>query len=383
MRTTSSTRFLLCISLASVWFGTHVGGGFAMGQNTLQFFTRFGWTALIFPLLAMTIDGVSFYYAWNFARLTKTYDYKGYLNKFYHPYEKSIGSILDISFLIILCLPVGASIAGGGALLNSVFGLPVILGNIFTATIFLIMACFGVGFINKMSFGLTILIVISLGTIAIIGISQRYDAIVTIVTSRELAPGSSYLGALWAAILYASFQSTNAPMIAASEGIKTKKEVLWTTIIGIIINGTVLTLISVVALGWFPEIINEKLPNVRIAQDLGYPWLYAFYCIALYAAYITTAVTFLFAVGKRFSNSSLFKNVKPDSIFAKKPQMKANIVIFFAIIYSLLASAIGVVALVKYGFKYVGYLYIPLVLLPQLIVGPIKCRKLEKEAGER
>ena len=40
-------------TVASVWFGTHVGGGFASGNQVIQYFAQYGWTAAIFPLLAM------------------------------------------------------------------------------------------------------------------------------------------------------------------------------------------------------------------------------------------------------------------------------------------------------------------------------------------
>lgn len=42
-------------SVASVWFGTHVGAGFATGNQVLSYFVNYGWTAVIFPLISMGI----------------------------------------------------------------------------------------------------------------------------------------------------------------------------------------------------------------------------------------------------------------------------------------------------------------------------------------
>ena len=42
-------------TVASVWFGTHVGAGFATGNQVVNYFVQYGWTAAIFPLLAMGI----------------------------------------------------------------------------------------------------------------------------------------------------------------------------------------------------------------------------------------------------------------------------------------------------------------------------------------
>lgn len=35
-------------TVASVWFGTHVGAGFATGNQVVNYFVQYGWTAAIF-----------------------------------------------------------------------------------------------------------------------------------------------------------------------------------------------------------------------------------------------------------------------------------------------------------------------------------------------
>ena len=35
-------------SVASVWFGTHVGAGFATGNQILNYYVQYGWTAVLF-----------------------------------------------------------------------------------------------------------------------------------------------------------------------------------------------------------------------------------------------------------------------------------------------------------------------------------------------
>ncbi len=43
-------------TVASVWFGTHVGGGFASGNQVIGYFAKFGgWPALVYPILSMGI----------------------------------------------------------------------------------------------------------------------------------------------------------------------------------------------------------------------------------------------------------------------------------------------------------------------------------------
>ena len=48
-------------TVASVWFGTHVGAGFATGNQVVNYFVQYGWTAAIFPLQAEGILAVVMY----------------------------------------------------------------------------------------------------------------------------------------------------------------------------------------------------------------------------------------------------------------------------------------------------------------------------------
>ena len=35
-------------TVGSVWFGTHVGGGFASGNQVVNYFSQYGWMAVAF-----------------------------------------------------------------------------------------------------------------------------------------------------------------------------------------------------------------------------------------------------------------------------------------------------------------------------------------------
>ena len=63
-------------TVASVWFGTHVGAGFATGNQVVNYFVQYGWTAAIFPLLAMGILAVVMYIMMKFAKLNGFDNYK-------------------------------------------------------------------------------------------------------------------------------------------------------------------------------------------------------------------------------------------------------------------------------------------------------------------
>ena len=48
--TASKAGWGTAFSVASVWFGTHVGGGFATGNQAIQYYVQYGWLASFLPI---------------------------------------------------------------------------------------------------------------------------------------------------------------------------------------------------------------------------------------------------------------------------------------------------------------------------------------------
>lgn len=45
----------ICFSVASAWFGTHCGSGFATGAQGVSFWTSYGAYALFLPVISVVI----------------------------------------------------------------------------------------------------------------------------------------------------------------------------------------------------------------------------------------------------------------------------------------------------------------------------------------
>ena len=67
----------IAFTVASVWFGTHVGGGFASGNQIIGYFAQFGsFGSLIFPLISMGLLAFVMSIMLKFARLNGFDNYK-------------------------------------------------------------------------------------------------------------------------------------------------------------------------------------------------------------------------------------------------------------------------------------------------------------------
>ena len=112
-------------TVASVWFGTHVGAGFATGNQVVNYFVQYGWTAAIFPLLAMGILAVVMYIMMKFAKLSGFDNYKDTYRALYPKPWMEV--FFEIFYIIIILAAVASCVDGAGGIVKSLVDLPDII----------------------------------------------------------------------------------------------------------------------------------------------------------------------------------------------------------------------------------------------------------------
>lgn len=368
MSTQKNNSLLVSFSVASVWFGAHVGGGFATGSQEVNFFVKFGWMSLFLPIISVIFLGLSYRESLILARNHGTYNYRSWAIKMYEPYDRIFASLFELCYLIIVLLGTGGTIAGSASLMQE-WGLPYIAGVIITGAVFYILTIFGAGLIRKISSVLTIVIFVILTTLCITGIIANIDNLKSVVSSHY-QPVSIWKS-LYMALRYAGFQSVViAIILSASDSLKTDRDVNWTVIFGVLMNGIMLTLACVMLLSWMPAVENETLPVLYVCKQLNIPWLYNAYSIVLFAAFVTTGISCIFGAVARFEN--VFS--KPSNI-----KIRRGIISLIAMIVSMGVSLFGLTKIVQVGYGYLGIVGIFAVILPCIIVGRIKNKRFEEE----
>ena len=364
-------------AIASVWFGMHAGGGYASGQQEVRYFLVFGWTAILMPFIAEGIQGIVNFYAWDYSRVTKSYDYRTWVTRFYHPFDKIFANIMDAVFIIFLCLPTGAAIAGAASLMVAEFGLNYMLSTFLACGVLFFCTIFGSELVRRASAGMTFVLLVTLFIIVAYGISATSDHSSRIIAERVTAPEFSWLGALKLALLYASFQACVGPLISVAEPLKTRADVLKTTLTGVLLNGGSLALICWMLLGAYPEVLSDEipLPVLHIINKLDLPVMKACYSVVLFFAFISTGVAFVFASVRRFEKCTLWKVCRSDGLFGRSLQARAILISILTMLYALAVSQFGLVAIVSKGYSYMGWAQLLFVVIPVIVFGAWKCRR--------
>lgn len=372
--------FLAMFSVAAVWFGTHVGGGFATGNQTVQYFVNYGFTTLFMPALIIILLGWCYYNGAVMAKNHKAFRYDELAKHLYAPFSLAGKIFFDVAFFILVVVGAGIAIAGGGKLFNSLWGMNFYLGCIITGAIFFILTIFGAALVRSASTVITLMILVCLIALLIPGLSMGSAGISSAIQNKTIyKEGGTMLEAIWRGLLYAGFQSLVVASIAStSQPLDDNKKCAGFAIIGTIINGVMTVLCALMILGNFPalqELGTEgmALPIFNIAKFIGNPILLYSYSLILFCAFVSTGVGVVFGLVARF------ENVAFKSLDISKRRVIISLV---SIVVATVLSFAGLTKLIAIGYGWLGRICIFLLVIPLAVVAPIKNAKFKKEHPE-
>jgi uncharacterized membrane protein YkvI len=342
-------------SVAFVWFTTHFGGGFASGRQAAQFFVRHGWYSVFTPLIAMGIDAVIFYYAWDFSVINNTYDYRSWTDEFYHPYEKIFSNLYEIIFVLTMGVATAVAFATGGSTIKSAVGTEYLPNTIAIAVIIFLLTIFGAKIVRKAATYIGIAIIV--GVIIVYGANAvvSFPQIIEVISDQTAK--TNIWSALWSMLLYASFQAIAVgAYVAVADVLKTREDALKAAWAGFIINGVLLTLASLTVLAYYPDILDIPVPTIYVVNNgVGGALAENIISILIVLGVISTGVNFVFGGVRRIISWWPNDNTgRSHSIIAS--------LIFVIATWSI--ARFGLIPLVAKGYGFLGYLGIPILIIP-------------------
>jgi uncharacterized membrane protein YkvI len=375
----SGVEFLfISFSIAAVWFSTHCGGGFATGNQEVNFYVKYGWLSAVLPFIAM------FFVAWTYrnalvlAKDHNVHDYKSFANVLYHPYEKVFSVIFELCFMANILIAVSTSIAGAGSLLQNAIGVPYFLGISGIGIILLLLTIFGAELIIRVLRYKAYFLIVTLVLLAYLGLQHGADKWQSFIATKETF-GNDQWEAVLKAALYVGFQSFGlVPAVSVSHKITTTKECNMFGVFGVLLNGTFLAVMCIMLLGFAPGVLKETLPVYYATNQLGIPWLKVVYSVILFVALIGTAISFVYTSVARFE-----KAWKGSGVF-ESLRLRRIVISVTTMTLCTGASVFGLTALVVKGYGSMGYVGLAFVVLPLLTVGTVKIAKnaaLRKQQG--
>ena len=367
---TVKTRYLAMLSVASVLFGWHAGGGFATGNQANQFFVISGWWGPASAVLAILLLTLTVRQAMTMYNLHGLSNYKELFHVLYHPFDK-LELVFEVYFFIMTLMATSASIAGAGTLFQDVMHIPYGVAILFVGLILLLLTIFGADLVRKVSTVMSLMILICALTIFVVGIANRPMEIMAVF---EEGPQLSQLpGALLRSFQYAGFQSASIPtMVVCGTVLLNKKECGKSMWISFAMNALALCLAVFMLTGWQSYYSGVEggtvIPTLTVCKALNIGALAWAYYICLLLCFLSTGVTSVFGFTERFEKTKVFSGIRQENL-------RRGVVALLIMAVSMGISLVGLSSIVKYGYGYCGYIGIAIIVVPFLTVGAYKNRK--------
>lgn len=386
----SKQSWAAAFTVASVWFGTHVGGGFASGNQVIQYFASYGWTAVIYPILAMSLLAFVMYVLMKFAKLNGFDNYKDTFKTLYPKPWMEI--FFEIFYIVILLAAMASAVAGAGQVVANFLGLEYagatqIFCNLAIVAILIVLTIFGIKLVIAASTVLSAAILVVTAIMVITGLTADLDGITATLTAQygitELVPYTVNPGmAIFRGILvYAAFQCVSiAPMISAATEMN-QKGIKRTAILGAVMNGGALAVSGWMLVKWYPLLAALQkqgvegfqnalgIPNQTVLTIIGIKWVLILFSVLLFCAFVSTCVTLTYSMVQRFQGLCF-----PSAI--KSEKVRGVIVGAVTIAVCFAISLLGLTQIVKIVYGYCGYYAIVFIIIPTFIWGIPKCKKL-------
>lgn len=360
---------IAAMGLACVWMGTHFGPGVASGTQINTYYVNYGIPGIFCSLVAMALLAFALYNSMEFSRIYKTYDYSSWIQKVFG--MKWVSIFFDISFIVTCVTALGGSINAIATLLLKEFSINYWVGVGIVVICASLLCAFGAKLVSKASTYMMYLVLAVLAIIVILVlIYGDTDISGSMANQTTNLPSVSWPKALWSAVIYASFQSTVVANISSvANQLPCRSAAKKAAVFGFIGNAAMLVIMGMLLFSYTNvyNITGEALPFYSILERLGFNWATMAYVCTVFVAVLSTAVGFCFGGLARFSK--LYR--KPE----ESAPIKDGLLVAAILIVCALCSKIGIVALVSKGYTILGYLNLPILIIPAIFVAGTKISK--------
>lgn len=355
----------VAMGVAFVWFTTQFGGGFASGNQLRQYFVQFGIWAFVTCVIAQGIGAFYQWYALKYAKKHEVYDYRSFNDSFYGKYAFIFSNLYELVYIVTICVAPAAAFATGVSTLVSAFGINHWVGTAFVGVFIFVVAVYGTNVVRKVASTLSVLIVTGLFIVYIPNIFAQWGSISANIAASAAAPAPGGT-ALWTGIVYAAFQLASLGLlIQHAKPFSCPEDAKTSMVYGFVVN-TVICLMAVLGLMAITNdesFATESIPLlILVNQGVAPSVLRPIISILIVLGSVSTAVNMIAGMSNRVC-ASLDKSFDPTA----KPGKNVVIITLVCTVVAFLIAQLGLNQIVSIGYKYLGYLTIPVIMVPYVV----------------
>jgi uncharacterized membrane protein YkvI len=333
-----------------------IAGGYGTGRELVEFFLQYGPVSGLLGMLlpAMLLMSLACMIAFELARVTRIYEYRGFL-------KLLLGRawfLYEIGFLTTVLLVLAVIGAAAGTLLIETFGIPPSFGTVGLLAIIAFLAFKGKavieGFLSIWSFILYGVYV----TVFVMSLIKFGPAISDILSSSS--PSGDWIVS---GFRYGALQLSLVPaMLFATSHITRRKEAL---IAGALTGPIVMIpgiLFFVAMLGQYPAILEQPIPANYLLKMLESPVLLITFQVVLVGTFVETGAGMIHAINERISGAFV-------AIGKDMPNYVRPLTAVVMLIGAVLLARFGLIDLIAIGYGAMTWVFIAVLIVPLATVG--------------
>lgn len=384
MKTKKTPTYLLAVMMC---FGFHCGAGFASGAQVKLYSAKYGVSGLVVPFVAWIVNCVFIYIVCEYSRLIKAKSYRDVGLSIYWD-NAVVGRIALLLWDILIFMSsitiLGSSVAGGGAQLNQLLGLPYWIGcGVFIAVMVGIL-CLGKNIMERLG-KLSAHMVVLFFVVCAMGIAFGFPRMIEVLTTEAGAPvaeDASVMAMFKSGLTYGLVQLGSFQALTVMAGkFESRSDTVKFALLSFLINCGAMLVSHLSLMAYYPDILDSALPTMGIIQRMTGPLYFVLiiiYNFMLVMAYITAAggmaggaqARYLPLLNKKIGNELVCRII--------------IVVVFFGAATAL--SSLGLDGILTTLYEINAYCRLRVWYVPILILGPIaihRVRMAQAKEGKR
>lgn len=335
----------LAYSIGAIWFGSHVGGGFASGNQAWNFYGVFGASGIVVSILTMVLVGVAGREILLSAKLYRSNSYREWAKEAYRPVQVFGSVFFEIQVWCLYILASSGAVAGCASLLES-YGVPYIAGVLLTGCSLVLITIFGGEVYRKASAYMTAILLVCLGIVYIVELAPGMKDFSANAAQLKANSNASVVDVLWSGCKYAGFQIFGFINMISLAKNWNKEDINVGTVIGFVMNAAMLAISILCLICWSDVAEANTIPILTVLQNMDASFVTILYSVALFLAFVSTAAGAVFATVARI--------LPLTSKMSGSETGKSAVIAIGFIVITMLVSLVGLDAIVKIGYSWVG-----------------------------